>query len=136
MKNTIIGTLVLGCAVMASADAASASMMTSTQVQMSSSTMVMNNGSTGASAANMSIISNSGAAPKVLVNLGAPATLTVYDQNNNVALTSQLPAGQTTIDTSNFPLGNDMLVVTTNQNGSTFTMKQAVTVQGSTMSGS
>lgn len=130
MKNKIIGTLVLGCVVIASANAASATMMTSTQVQMSSSTMVMNNGSVGASAANMSIIpSNPGAAPKVLVNLGAPASLVVYDQNNNVALSTQLPAGQTTIDTSNFPLGNDMLVVTTNQNGSTFTMKQAVTVE-------
>lgn len=136
MKSKIISAVLLGCAVCAFADSSmttnmsvwSVSGTTSSTGTVTQNTNTTATGNTATNAVNMSLLALPNQSPKVVINLTTPGVLTVYDQNGKVAFTSNLPAGQVMVDTSNFPLGNDKLVVTTNQNGSTFTMVQNVIV--------
>lgn len=131
MKTKILAVLLGSMALTAFADS---STMATGQMQMQ--TTMVSSGMSGANKMNINLVENAGQSAKVIINLGSPATLTVYDQNGKLAFTSNLPAGKTTVDTQNFPLGNDLLVVTANQNGSTLTMKQAVMVTAPQQAGS
>ncbi len=143
MKKTV-AVMAISLAAISIADAAiaatttmssSASANTNPAV-VSTQVMSVSNGVPGPSGVSMLVMNAGSGTPKVKINLNSPAMLTVYDQNGNVAFTQKLQSGITTVDTTNFPLGNDTLVVTVNQTGSTFTMKQSVMVTAPTMSGS
>lgn len=145
--NKKLMTMALGFALVGAAHAAtttttttmmstSAAANTNPAVVSNTQVMSVSNGVAGPSGVSMLVVAQGAGAPQVKINLNSPAMLTVYDQNGSVAFTQQLQAGTTTVDTTNFPLGNDTLVVTVNQTGSTFTMKQSVTVTAPTMSGS
>jgi len=99
-----------------------------TSMQSNSMMVVSSNSTSASSNVKMMVVENSGQSPKVQINLEGPALLTVYDQNGNMAFTQNLQPGQTTVDTANFPLGNDQLVVTSNQPGVNFSVTQNVTV--------
>ena len=75
-------------------------------------TQMTSNGVPVPSQVQMALITNAYGNPQVQIDSGAPATLTVYDQNHNVAFTNQLNAGRTIVD----------------QGGSVFTMTQNVYV--------
>lgn len=133
MKTKIITTLLLGCMLSAYADVqnivvSAPPALATPPVAGNSVTKMTANGLPGPSMVQMSLINSSSGTPQVQIDLGAPATLTVYDQNHIVAFTSQLNPGRTIVDTTNFPLGNDQLVVTSSQVGAVFTMTQNVYV--------
>ena len=131
MKTKIIGALLLGCVISVYADAPSAAMApaSTNPAVVANTVMVASNSVAGPSKVNMTVIQRVGMNPQVQIDVGAPATLTVYDQNHQVAFTETLNIGRTIVDTTNFPLGNDQLVVNSNQTGVNFTMVQNVTVQ-------
>lgn len=114
-------------AVTTTSSAAMAAGSNGTSMQ-SSGMMMTSGGSLDSSKVNMMVVDNAGQSPKVQIDLEAPALLTVYDQNGNMAFTQNLQPGQTTVDTANFPLGNDQLVVTSNQPGVDFNVTQNITV--------
>ena len=137
MTKKIIAMLV-GAALMGSLCAATVVPPNSVDPAVVANTQVMSvsNGVSGPSHVSMLVVKQSNAAPLVKINLSARGRLTVYDQNDKIAFTQRLLPGLTTIDTANFPLGKNYLVVNTSQNGSSFTMRQAIVVTSGSMSGS